>query len=96
LPEAAKVDMEKPPPVKHWLTKKIKITIVFSVTVALGMTVYILWPQPPAAASFAIVSHHGKCMYWAGDHFITGSYDTPHHDTPAFPVDTFRLANFKN
>jgi hypothetical protein len=83
---------------KPWLTKKVKISLSFSVTIVLGMTIYSLWPKTSTDAGPAptrIVIHHGKCMYWAGDHFIMGAYDAPHRDTPAFPVDTFRLVHFK-
>src|ERR1700761_147273 len=87
-------EIEVQPLNKFWLTKKIKITIAFSVSIALGMVVYIFWPQPISNPQ-PIVIHHGKCMYWAGDHFILGSYEVPHNDTPAFPVDTLKLSNFK-
>jgi hypothetical protein len=83
---------------RSWLTKKVKITISFAVTLSLGLIGYTLWPKTETNAQprpFVSVIHHGKCMYWAGDHFTLGTYEMPHKDTPAFPVDTFQMAKFR-
>jgi hypothetical protein len=87
-----------PKPDRTGLSKKLKVVISFAMTIAVCMTVYILWPKTPADAGTkptAIVIHHGKCMYWAGEQFKMGTYEVTHNDTPAFPVDTTLLANFR-
>lgn len=80
-----------------WLTKKIKVTLTFAASMVFGMLIYLSWPKSPTVGSLQgfAATQRGDCMYWAGEHFIKGSCALTHRDTPALPVDTFRLAHFK-
>ena len=41
------------------------------------------------------IKRNGKCMYWAGDHYMPGRCDLKHGDTPVVALDSEKLINFK-
>ena len=74
-----------------------KMAVALLVIITLTMTIYLAWPLPSQVMNsmIALISRHGKCMYWAGDHFKIGSYEELHHDTPGMPIDTVKLNYFR-
>lgn len=88
-----------PKQVHHKFKRTGLISGLFVLIALAGLSIYILWPKPPAFKTGGSVYKYpplkGKCMYWAGDHYVPGQCNLLHHDTPNVALDTGKMNYFK-
>lgn len=70
--------------------KKKKFILAITITIAFGMTIFLLWPNK----SVPIYIGHQSCMFWNETHYQPISCQ-PHGDTLVVPLDSNRLTHFQ-